>query len=167
MNSSCWSAIARVCIHLCATPIDWLSPCSDETSLATYTTYVWHKHIYIYIYTQETVESYHRDGSVVYIYNYVYYVLYSNHIQDTVIRMSGSGEEANRNNSFPHKASFAQPSGLALDNSEQFLLTLTLTSHSLISISPLNLCLSCTCVCISTLTLCLPLSLSHINTHTH
>ena len=27
---------------------------------------------------------------------------------------SGSGEEANRNNSYPHKASFAQPSGLAV-----------------------------------------------------
>ena len=107
------------------------------------------------------MESYHRDGSVLYICNYV---LYSNHSQDTVIRMSGSGEEANRNNSFPHKASFAQPSGLALDNSEQFLLTLTLTSHSLISISPLNLCLSCMC----TLTLYLPLSLSHSTcTHTN
>ena len=27
---------------------------------------------------------------------------------------SGSGEEANRNNSYSHKASFAQPSGLAV-----------------------------------------------------
>ena len=30
------------------------------------------------------------------------------------IRLSGSGEEANRNNSYPHKAAFAQPSGVAL-----------------------------------------------------
>ena len=30
------------------------------------------------------------------------------------IRFAGSGSEENRNNSYPHKASFAQPSGLAL-----------------------------------------------------
>ena len=29
--------------------------------------------------------------------------------------MCGSGEEANRNNSFPYKAALAQPSGLALN----------------------------------------------------
>ena len=36
----------------------------------------------------------------------------------TSVRVSGSGEEANRNNSYPHKAAFAQPSGitLSLDN---------------------------------------------------
>ena len=32
----------------------------------------------------------------------------------STLRFSGSGEEANRNNSYPHKASFAQPSGLSL-----------------------------------------------------
>ena len=32
----------------------------------------------------------------------------------TTVRFSGSGDEANRNNSYPHKAAFAQPSGLAL-----------------------------------------------------
>ena len=32
----------------------------------------------------------------------------------TAIVFSGSGEEANRNNSYSHKASFAQPSGLAV-----------------------------------------------------
>jgi len=32
----------------------------------------------------------------------------------TCIRFAGSGDEANRNNSYPHKAAFAQPSGLAL-----------------------------------------------------
>lgn len=32
----------------------------------------------------------------------------------TAIAFSGSGEEANRNNSYSHKASFAQPSGLAV-----------------------------------------------------
>ena len=30
------------------------------------------------------------------------------------MRFAGSGNEENRNNSYPHKASFAQPSGLAL-----------------------------------------------------
>lgn len=32
---------------------------------------------------------------------------------------SGSGEEANRNNSYSHKASFAQPSGLAVAVNQQ------------------------------------------------
>ena len=32
----------------------------------------------------------------------------------TTLRFSGSGEEANRNNSYPHKACFAQPSGISL-----------------------------------------------------
>lgn len=32
----------------------------------------------------------------------------------TTVQFSGSGEEANRNNSYPHKACFAQPSGLSL-----------------------------------------------------
>uniref|UniRef100_H3DNI3 NHL repeat-containing protein 2 n=1 Tax=Tetraodon nigroviridis TaxID=99883 RepID=H3DNI3_TETNG len=32
----------------------------------------------------------------------------------TCVRWAGSGNEENRNNSYPHKASFAQPSGLAL-----------------------------------------------------
>uniref|UniRef100_A0A4W6CDX7 NHL repeat-containing protein 2 n=1 Tax=Lates calcarifer TaxID=8187 RepID=A0A4W6CDX7_LATCA len=32
----------------------------------------------------------------------------------TCVRWAGSGSEENRNNSYPHKASFAQPSGLAL-----------------------------------------------------
>ena len=32
----------------------------------------------------------------------------------TCLRWAGSGNEENRNNSYPHKASFAQPSGLAL-----------------------------------------------------
>lgn len=32
----------------------------------------------------------------------------------TCVRWAGSGSEENRNNSYPHKAGFAQPSGLAL-----------------------------------------------------
>ena len=34
----------------------------------------------------------------------------------STLRFSGSGDEANRNNSYPHKASFAQPSGLTLSS---------------------------------------------------
>lgn len=34
----------------------------------------------------------------------------------TSVRLSGSGEEANRNNSYPHKAAFAQPSGVTLSS---------------------------------------------------
>lgn len=32
----------------------------------------------------------------------------------TCLRVAGSGNEENRNNAYPHKAGFAQPSGLAL-----------------------------------------------------
>ena len=32
----------------------------------------------------------------------------------TTVRFSGSGQEANQNNSYPHKAAFAQPSGVTL-----------------------------------------------------
>ena len=35
-------------------------------------------------------------------------------MQGTGLRFAGSGAEENRNNSYPHKASFAQPSGISL-----------------------------------------------------
>lgn len=37
----------------------------------------------------------------------------SGYCAGTTLRLSGSGEEANRNNSYPHKAAFAQPSGIS------------------------------------------------------
>lgn len=48
--------------------------------------------------------------------NVVFFVLffYSEFKAGTCVRWAGSGNEENRNNSYPHKASFAQPSGLAL-----------------------------------------------------
>lgn len=36
----------------------------------------------------------------------------------TCARFAGSGNEENRNNAYPHKAGFAQPSGLALASAE-------------------------------------------------
>ncbi len=36
----------------------------------------------------------------------------------TLVRIAGSGAEENRNNSYPAKAGFAQPSGLSLDQSQ-------------------------------------------------
>lgn len=36
----------------------------------------------------------------------------------TCVRFAGSGQEENRNNSYPEKASFAQPSGLALSRED-------------------------------------------------
>ena len=39
----------------------------------------------------------------------------------STLRFSGSGEEANRNNSYPHKASFAQPSGISLSSDASML----------------------------------------------
>lgn len=46
------------------------------------------------------------------------------------MRMSGSGEEANRNNTFPHKASFAQPSGLAIDLSKDYIVDYDILVHT-------------------------------------
>lgn len=40
--------------------------------------------------------------------------LFRSYPAHTALVFSGSGEEANRNNSYSHKASFAQPSGLAV-----------------------------------------------------
>lgn len=39
---------------------------------------------------------------------------YSDSKKGTCARFAGSGNEENRNNAYPHKAGFAQPSGLAL-----------------------------------------------------
>lgn len=39
----------------------------------------------------------------------------------TTLRLSGSGEEANRNNTYPHKAAFAQPSGISISPDHSLL----------------------------------------------
>lgn len=36
--------------------------------------------------------------------------------QGTCVRVAGSGSEENRNNNYPERAGFAQPSGLAISN---------------------------------------------------
>lgn len=41
-------------------------------------------------------------------------IVYSESKAGTCVRWAGSGNEENRNNSYPHKAGFAQPSGLAV-----------------------------------------------------
>lgn len=41
-------------------------------------------------------------------------VSFSDLKKGTCLRFAGSGNEENRNNAYPHKAGFAQPSGLAL-----------------------------------------------------
>ena len=48
---------------------------------------------------------------------------YSHFPAGTTFRLSGSGDEANRNNSYPHKAAFAQPSGIStsLDGSTLYV----------------------------------------------
>ena len=40
--------------------------------------------------------------------------LCSSYSAGTCVRFAGSGAEENRNNSYPHKAAFAQPSGLTV-----------------------------------------------------
>ena len=50
-------------------------------------------------------------------YHRPYWCHYSSkHSAGSTLRFSGSGDEANRNNSYPHKASFAQPSGITLSD---------------------------------------------------
>ena len=46
--------------------------------------------------------------------------LYRSHDADICMNYAGSGKEENRNNSYPRKAGFAQPSGLALAPQEPF-----------------------------------------------
>ena len=41
-------------------------------------------------------------------------------MQGTCLRFAGSGAEENRNNSYPHKAAFAQPSGISLTVEKPF-----------------------------------------------
>lgn len=41
-------------------------------------------------------------------------VFFSELTKGTCLRFAGSGNEENRNNAYPHKAGFAQPSGLSL-----------------------------------------------------
>ena len=36
------------------------------------------------------------------------------HKAGTCVRFAGSGDEENRNNNYPHKAAFAQPSGITI-----------------------------------------------------
>ncbi len=39
----------------------------------------------------------------------------------TCVRFAGSGAEENRNNSYPHAAAFAQPSGLAVQDTTLYV----------------------------------------------
>ena len=47
-------------------------------------------------------------------YGCIRYFLCSDEKAWTCLRFSGSGAEENRNNSYPHKTGFAQPSGLSI-----------------------------------------------------
>ena len=72
------------------------------------------------------------------------------------VRFTGSGEEANRNNSYPHKACFAQPSEISIRPGEYIVLEGSLFTVAClskpcttISLAPLwGLLCSCSC-CIS------------------
>lgn len=44
----------------------------------------------------------------------------SEHKKDTCMNYAGTGKEENRNNSYPHRASFAQPSGLTFASEEPY-----------------------------------------------
>ena len=45
----------------------------------------------------------------------------SRHVAGTTVSFSGSGEEGNRNNSYAHKTTFAQPSGVSVAGPALFL----------------------------------------------
>ena len=51
----------------------------------------------------------------------------------TCLRFAGSGNEENRNNSYPHKASFAQPSGVtfAIVRGDEFIFVADSESSSI------------------------------------
>ena len=46
--------------------------------------------------------------------NFIVSLQNSQHKAGACVRFAGSGQEENRNNNYPHKAAFAQPSGVAL-----------------------------------------------------
>lgn len=48
----------------------------------------------------------------------------------TCLRFAGSGNEENRNNAYPHKAGFAQPSGLSLASEEPWCCLFVADSES-------------------------------------
>lgn len=48
-----------------------------------------------------------------------YPFLYREYKQGSCARFAGSGNEENRNNNYPEKAAFAQPSGLTLGNTPE------------------------------------------------
>lgn len=54
-----------------------------------------------------------RGMQYLYLIDLFWVFLNSESKAGTCMRWAGSGNEENRNNSYPHKASFAQPSGLA------------------------------------------------------
>ena len=58
----------------------------------------------------------------------------------TCLRFAGSGNEENRNNSYPHKAAFAQPSGLSIAtvNEKRFIYVADSESSSIRSIELTN-----------------------------
>ena len=58
------------------------------------------------------------------------------------LSFAGDGSEQNRNNRYPHKASFAQPSGLALDKKSNCLFVADSESSSIRSVDILNGCVT-------------------------
>ena len=66
----------------------------------------------------------------------------SHHIAGTSLRFCGSGEEANRNNSYPSKAAFAQPSGLSATTGLGDHAIGAVTFNSCLSFTSLLLCSS-------------------------
>lgn len=64
------------------------------------------------------------------------------HPKGCCLRFAGDGSEQNRNNRYPHRASFAQPSGLALDLKNNCLFVADSESSSVRCVDTINGCVT-------------------------
>lgn len=65
-------------------------------------------------------QSYNKQSFTDCVSNASWYNFVSSQVKGTCLRFAGSGAEENRNNSYPHKAAFAQPSGISLAKEKPF-----------------------------------------------
>lgn len=92
-----------------------LWPTGREWHFFTFVIKSWHVHNYILdTNIRKHLQQRGMQPALYLIVLFCFVFLNSESKAGTCVRWAGSGNEENRNNSYPHKASFAQPSGLAL-----------------------------------------------------
>lgn len=83
-------------------------------------------HVFLYIHLKilslvsHFCQSYNKQSFTDCVSNASWYNFVSSQVKGTCLRFAGSGAEENRNNSYPHKAAFAQPSGISLAKEKPF-----------------------------------------------